>query len=85
MNAPVKLDFGQWFEGRSHPIWVYDEIPSGMRPAALRDLIPGRQVLYLVEIGPDKGKYYSGFFVGEEHTMALINKLKRGIPIFVKQ
>ena len=85
MNEPVKLEFGHWFDNRSHAIWKYDSVPAGMRPAALRDLWPGRQVLYQVEIGPDAGKYYTAFCVGEERMHALRDKLQRGIPLFVKQ
>lgn len=85
MSEPVKMEFGHWFNGRSHSLWIYDEVPAGMRPAALRDLWPGRQVLYQVEIGPDKGKYYTGFCVGDEHLNALRHKIQNGIPVFVKQ
>ena len=79
------MEFGHWFDNHSHSLWIYDEIPAGMRPATLRDLWPGRQVLYQVEIGPDKGKYYTGFCVGEERINALRHKVQNGIPVFVKQ
>ena len=85
MSEPVKMEFGHWFDNRSHSLWIYDEIPAGMRPATLRDLWPGRQVLYQVETGPDKGKYYTGFCVGEERINALRHKVQNGIPVFVKQ
>lgn len=41
-----------WMGGRSWPAWYYDDLPEGVRPAQLRDLVNGRAVLYRVSIGP---------------------------------
>ena len=51
------------YNGRSFPVWKYDEVPEGMRLAAYRDLWYGRQVLFQLQLGADAGKYFIGFFV----------------------
>lgn len=80
---PEKLEFGHWFGGRHHDLWKYDEIPPGMRPATLRDLYPGRPVLFRCRIGPDSGKWYSGYFAG--NSVAPIRAMvTAGIPVYVK-
>ena len=80
---PVKLEFGQWFDGRSHPVWHYKTVPPGMRPATPRDLWYGRPILYQVEIGPDKGEWYSGYFAGNS-IEPLKERLRLGLPVYVK-
>lgn len=72
-----------WFDGRSHALWMYEAVPDGMRPATLRDLWPGRQVLYQVQLGPDAGKYYTSFCVGERQEI-LREMVRRGHPVYVK-
>lgn len=57
----TKLDICVWTGGRSLPVWRYDSIPAGVRPARLSDLLPGTPVLHLVRIGPDAGKYYQDY------------------------
>ena len=83
MEEPVKLEFGQLFDGRSHPLWHYKEVPPGMRPATLRDLRYGRPVLYQVQIGPDAGEYYSGWYAGNS-VEPLKDYIRRGVPVYVK-
>ena len=72
-----------WFDGRSHPLWMYEAVPEGMRLATLRDLWPGRQLLYQVQLGPDKGKYYTSFCVGERQEI-FREMVRRGHPVYVK-
>lgn len=83
MCKPVKLEFGLWFDGRSHPLWMYEAVPDGMRPATLRDLWPGRQVLYQVQLGPDAGKYYTTYCVNDRQEI-LREMVRRGHPVYVK-
>lgn len=83
MESAEKLEFGQWFDGRSHPIWHYKEVPDGMRPATLYDLYPGRPVLHQVQIGPDKGDYYACYYAGS-FCQPIREQIKRGMPVYVK-
>ncbi len=87
MKPPVKLEIGQWiddrFGGHHEDIWHYFEPPPGMRLATLRDMYPGRQFLYQVQIGPDKGDYYTGFFAGNS-IEPVREKIRRGLPVYVK-
>lgn len=80
---PEKLEFGHWFGGRRHDLWKYDEVPSGMRLATLRDLYPGRPVLYQCRLGPDTGKWYTGYFAGCS-VEPLRWMVTTGIPVYVK-
>ncbi len=57
----TKLDLCVWLGGRSLPVWCYDSVPPGVRPARASDLRPGMPVLYLVRVGPDAGKYYQDY------------------------
>lgn len=57
----TKLDICVWLGGRSLPLWCYDSVPPGLRPARASDLRIGMPVLYLVHIGPDAGKYYQDY------------------------
>lgn len=61
MDGPYKGELRIWMGGRSWPVWLYDELPEGVRPAELRDLIPGRPVLYRMLAGPNAGKWASEF------------------------
>jgi len=81
---PYKLEFGVWWNGKSHPIWVYDKVPEGMRPArSLRELWYGRPVLSVCMLGPDKGLYYTDY-VRETTIEAYKCRLEMGIPVYVK-
>ena len=83
MCSHVKLEIGIWFDGRHHDLWCYDTVPAGMRPAPLRDLWPGRQVLYQVQLGPDAGKYYTGFCIPGRGEI-LREMVNRGHHVYVK-
>lgn len=79
----TKLDICVWTGGRSLPVWRYDSIPAGVRPARLSDLLPGTPVLYLVRIGPDAGKYYQDYVrPSTYHILQLM--LSAGVPVYVK-
>lgn len=56
-----KANIRIWMGGRSLAVWIFDKVPDDARPATLRDLYPGRPVLYQVRIGPDTGKYYQDY------------------------
>lgn len=78
-----KLEFGMDVFGISRAIWVYESVPSGMRPAKLSDLVSGRAVLHPVRTGPDQGKYYTSY-VTPSTREALLGMIRNGIQIFVQ-
>lgn len=79
-----KLDISVWMGGRSLSLWCYESVPAGVRPAAARDLWPGRPVLYQVRIGPDAGKYYQDY-VRSTTREILLQLLSGGVPVYVKE
>ena len=79
---PKKLEIGVWMNGKSHPVWVYDKVPEGMRPATLRDLMWYRPVLTKVLLGPDKGLYYTDY-VRQNTIEVLRERIRQGIPVYV--
>lgn len=81
---PRRLDISVWMDGRSRAVWCYESVPEGVRPATVRDLWPGRPVLYQVRIGPDDGKYYQDY-VRPSTYQVLLQMLQDGIPVFVKR
>lgn len=83
MSEPRKQEIGKFFNGRSHPIWCYDHVPDGMRRARLEDMYPCRQFLYKCQLGPDKGLYYTGYYVGTD-IEPIRSYIQRGIPVYVK-
>lgn len=83
MNEPLKLEFGQWYGGRSNPIWHYKALPDGVHLADPKDLWPGRPVLWLVQLGPDAGQYYAAIAT-RSNIPILQDYLQRGIPVYVK-
>ena len=82
--GPRKLGIGVWMGGRSLPVWCYDAVPEGVRPATLQDLWPGRPVLFQVHIGPDAGKYYQDY-VRPATIAPLKTRIQTGEPVYVKQ
>ena len=78
-----RLPFGMWFDGRSHPLWHYRELPEGMRRAGMSDMYHGRPFLYQVEIGPDAGGWYTGYYAGNDEAPARW-RLLHDIPLYVK-
>ncbi len=83
MSEPIQGDIRIWMGGRSWAVWYYDEVPEGMRPAALRDLFPGRAVLYRVRLGHYEGKWASDF-VRPSTRVALYERIRAGEEIFIK-
>lgn len=79
-----KMDFGVWFDGRSHPVWMYPEVPPGMRRATLRDLWPGRPVLYQIQLGADAGSWLTDYVTRTTEPI-LRHYIRSGIPVYVKQ
>lgn len=80
---PFKLEFGVWWNGKSHPIWCYDKVPAGMVQAkGLRELWFGRPILIECLLGPDKGNYYTDI-VRESTIEPLKARLSMGLPIYV--
>jgi hypothetical protein len=79
-----KMDFGVWFDGRSHPVWMYPEVPPGMRRATLRDLWPGRPVLYQLQLGADAGSWLTDYVTRTTEPI-LRHYIRSGIPVYVKQ
>lgn len=61
MDGPVKGALRIWMGGRSWPAWLYHEVPEGMRPARLTDLVKGRPVLCRVLTGPNAGMWSTDF------------------------
>ena len=80
---PRKLDISVWMGGRSFPVWCYESVPEGVRPATARDLWPGCPVLYQVRVGPDAGKYYQDY-VRPATRQLLLEMLQKRVPVFVK-
>jgi len=78
----TKLDICVWMGGRSLPVWRYDSIPAGVRPARLSDLLPGTPVLHLVRIGPDAGKYYQDYV--RPSTIEPLRQRIRAGEVYVK-
>lgn len=70
--------------GRSLPLWCYESVPEGVRPAEARDLWPGRGVLYQVRIGPDAGKYYQDYVRASTREI-LLQMLQEGVMVYVKE
>lgn len=72
-----------WMGGKSWPVWYYDELPEGVRPAAPRELYPGRAVLYRVKVGPHKGRWATDF-VRPSTRAVLYERIWAGEEIFIK-
>jgi hypothetical protein len=83
MSDAKKMDFGVWFDGASHPVWHYREVPPGMRPATLRDLYPGRPVLYQIQLGSDAGTYLTDYVTRTTYPI-LRHYIQSGRKVFVK-
>lgn len=79
----TKLDLCVWLGGRSLPVWRYDSVPPGVRPARASDLRPGMPVLYLVRVGPDAGKYYQDY-VRPTTIEPLRQRIHAGEEVYVK-
>lgn len=77
-----KLGIGVWMGGRSLPIWCYDAVPEGVRPATLQDLWPGRPVLFQVRIGPDAGSWYQDY-VRPTTIEPLRRRIQLGTSVYV--
>lgn len=84
MIEAKKMDFGVWFDGASHPVWMYPEVPPGMRLATLRDLRPGRPVLYQIQLGADAGSWLSDYVTRTTEPI-LRHYIRSGTPVYVKQ
>lgn len=82
-TAPVKTEIGMNFFGRSIPVWCYDQVPEGMKPAATTDLHIGRRVMYKVLTGPDEGKYYTGV-VRQSTLKILLARIRLGYEVYIK-
>lgn len=78
-----KLDICTWFDGKSRPHWHYQEVPPGMRPATLRDLSPGRPVLYRLELGADAGTWLSDYVTPTTYPI-LRHYVQSGRPVYVQ-
>ncbi len=83
MAEPIQGDLRIWLGGRSWSVWYYDDPPEGLRAASLRDLYPGRAILYQVKIGPNEGKWASDF-VRPSTREALAARIRDGEEIFIK-
>lgn len=83
MSDAKKMDFGVWFDGKSHPVWLYPEVPPGMRRATLRDLYPGRPVLYQLQLGKDAGSWMSDYVTRNSYPV-LRYYIQTGREVFVK-
>lgn len=85
MGEPVKGGLRLWMGGRSWPVWLYDELPEGVRPARLSDLWNGRPVLYRVLVGPNEGRWASDF-VAPSTRAALEARIRDGDgSVYVKR
>lgn len=81
--APTRLEFNADVYGRSLPLWHYTFVPEGMRRAEIKDLTRARPVLYRVEIGPDKGDWYSEY-VRESTYRILCRMIREGKEVWVR-
>lgn len=75
-------EFGQNYNNKSYTLFCYDAVPAGVIPAETTSLVEGNRILYEVEIGPDKGKFYDCIVTPSNYAV-LMNKLKRKVPVFV--
>jgi hypothetical protein len=80
----TKLDLCVRMGDRSLPVWRYDSVPEGVRPARASDLRPGTPVLHLVRVGPDAGKYYQDY-VRATTIGPLRSRIRSGEEVYVKQ
>ena len=71
------------YNGRSFPVWKYDEVPAEMRPATPRDLWYGRPVLFQLQLGADAEKYCTGI-VRSSRIDVLRGYIDTGVPVYVK-
>ena len=78
----TKLDLCVWLGGRSLPVWRYDSVPPGVRPARASDLRPGMPVLHLVRVGPDAVKYYQDYV--RPSTIEPLRQRIRAGEVYVK-
>lgn len=83
MEKPRKLETGCWFGGRSHPCWLYKEVPPGMRRAEAADIRLWRPVLYRVRYGPDAGGWYATW-VRPSSRELFLRMVSDGEPVYVK-
>lgn len=51
--------------------WVYDKLPENMKLATVRDIYPGRKVLYSAIIGS-----YTGLYISERVRASTLNLCK---------
>lgn len=79
---PRKLEVGQSINGVHYEVWCYNKVPEGMRHAYDSDLKVGAMILYEVEVGPEKGLYYTAV-VTWDNMMVLRSKMAKGM-LFVK-
>ena len=80
---PERLEFNADVYGRSMPLWHYGELPPGMVKAEQKDLYRGRCVLYRVELGPDKGDWYSDY-VRDSNYRILCRMIREGKDVWIK-
>lgn len=83
MDGPEKLEFGQWFDDRSHPVWHYRALPEGLHRARLHEMYHGRPCVFEVLTGPHKGEYYTAFYSGQS-AVALKWRILHDYPVYVK-
>lgn len=81
--VPERLEFNAEVYGRSMPLWHYRELPPGMVKAEQEDLYRGRCVLYRVELGPDKGDWYSDY-VRDSNYRILCRMIREGKDVWIK-
>lgn len=83
MSDAERIIPGIWMDGKSRPVWRYEDVPEGMRPARVSDLYHGRPVLYRVLIGPDKGMWYTDFVRPSTYRI-FRERIEKGLPVYVR-
>lgn len=83
-TGPERRDAGQLVSGVIRTLWHCKAVPESMRPARLEDLRLGVLVMYQVQIGPDKGEYYTCYYSGS-FIEPIKNYVKTGVPVYVQK
>lgn len=73
----TELPFQHEYNGRQYKVQVIDRLPAAARPMTDNDMIDGNKVIYEVEVGTYKGKYFWDIITPSSHT-SLYYKISRG-------
>lgn len=81
---PKKIEFGVYFNGVSHPIYHYKELPPTAKEAKLSDMYLGRLIMYQIRLGEDKGDYTTDYVTKNNYPI-IKELMSEGIKFYIKQ